>query len=780
MKKWNKKMVLLYGISFLTARFHVGGIHPLVMALYGGMCTEPRLSRKGAFLTLLAGVASAVLFGEAASQDALLRYGISMLVVLFVVSIAEGSWPRQRTGQKPERTLSAVAMALIVGLVTAGVRAGGTLLTLERDGIQAVLEGVLASGMTIVLRPGIHDLLYPPKERERERVELISVVTLILAALCGFPEWIEEFSPVYMGAVLAVLYLGYYYGIGSGTVAGALSGVVLGIQSGQMDLVGCFAMLGMISPVVGELGKVPVCLVWLMLTGTLGFVWEDSLLSRESLLATLPALILFLLIRRKKEEGEEEQPIYSSMQAVTRERLKDISAAFHKLAELMTYPAEVESGLAGRELNRIFNQVSESCCAGCERREICMKAEFFDTYHDVFQILDQAEKSGYIDPDEIPVSFLERCIRAEYFLGEAGRQLELARTNLIWRNRMAENRVVVAEQFAGVAGMMDDVVLDLGIQPRECQEEEQRVRECMTSVGVEVCQTAVKRREDGRSEIFVTARMTEGGCMTTRELATLLGQTLRRSYHSSFSSKSVISGEWATLTFLEDTAFCFYSGVAACGQEGEQKNGDNYSIQELAQGEALLVLSDGMGSGNQAFRESARMVELLEQFLDAGMESAAAIKMIQSSLFLRGGLECFATVDLFRIDLCTGICRYLKAGAADSFLVRGNRVERLTSPCLPAGILRPQDLEEQAVKFYEGDFLVMVTDGFLDCFEEGQAEEIILSVIRGRKQNNAKELARVLLDSALIHCGGSPGDDITVLVTGFWENEGLASEAVGW
>ena len=787
MKKWNRRTVLLYAVSFFAARFLIGGegagfyqvgmaLHPFVMALFGCLCLEARLPRKLSFLVLLAGVASAGV--EAAGQDMLLRYGISMLLLLFVVGVAEAPRPLPLTGKNK---LSLAAMAALTGIVTAAVRAGGAFFTIENAWLLAVLEGVLAAGLTIVLQKGVHFFLYPPEKRGLEGREMISVALAVLGALCGLPE-INGFSPVYPGVVLSVLYLGYYYGIGAGTVAGALAGMVLGIQTGEPELVGCFALFGMVSCALGELGKIPVMLTWMMLSASAGFLWNDYFISREGLLGLLSALMLFLLIPQKKEreEPQREEAVFTNMQAVTKEKLRDISMAFHKLSELMAYPAEQKTNLGGGDLNRIFNLVSEKCCAGCERRNVCMKSEFYETYQNVFQILNRAERSGRIELSEVPEGFLERCIRSEFFLTEAGRSLELARTNLIWQNRMAENRVVVAEQFAGVAGMMDEVVMELGVSTRKWSEEEERVRECATAAGVETCQIAVKKRDDGRTEIFVTARIADGGCITTRDFGTLLGQATGRAYHTSFSSKTVISGEWATLTFLEDTPFRFYSGVASCSRDGEPRSGDSHSIQELPEGEAVLLLSDGMGSGNRASQESARMVELLEQFLDAGMEGAAAMKLIQSSLFLRGGEESFTTVDLFRVDLCSGLCRYLKVGAADSFLIRGNKLERLAYSCLPAGILAPQEAEEQSLRLREGDFLVMVTDGFLDCFEEGQAEDILRSVIGGRKQNNPNELARILLDSALIHCGGRPADDITVLVTAFWENEKLASEASGW
>ena len=234
MKKWNRRTVLLYAVSFFAARFLIGGegagfyqvgmaLHPFVMALFGCLCLEARLPRKLSFLVLLAGVASAGV--EAAGQDMLLRYGISMLLLLFVVGVAEAPRPLPLTGKNK---LSLAAMAALTGIVTAAVRAGGAFFTIENAWLLAVLEGVLAAGLTIVLQKGVHFFLYPPEKRGLEGREMISVALAVLGALCGLPE-INGFSPVYPGVVLSVLYLGYYYGIGAGTVAGALAGMGFGI-----------------------------------------------------------------------------------------------------------------------------------------------------------------------------------------------------------------------------------------------------------------------------------------------------------------------------------------------------------------------------------------------------------------------------------------------------------------------------------------------------------------------------------------------------------------------
>ena len=59
-------------------------------------------------------------------------------------------------------------------------------------------------------------------------------------------------------------------------------------------------------------------------------------------------------------------------------------------------------------------------------------------------------------------------------------------------------------------------------------------------------------------------------------------------------------------------------GVAAVKKEGESISGDRGTYFKTEQGVLCVLLSDGMGSGENAARESVSTVRILERFLRAG------------------------------------------------------------------------------------------------------------------------------------------------------------------
>ena len=94
-----------------------------------------------------------------------------------------------------------------------------------------------------------------------------------------------------------------------------------------------------------------------------------------------------------------------------------------------------------------------------------------------------------------------------------------------------------------------------------------------------------------------------------------------------------------------------------------------------------------------------------------------ALKMLNSMIRARGG-ECSATVDLMELDLMNGAVRFVKSGAAPSFVIRDGRLFRLQSKTVPIGIMRALDAEMIRFEAMAGDVIVMLSDGVAKSFED--------------------------------------------------------------
>lgn len=89
------------------------------------------------------------------------------------------------------------------------------------------------------------------------------------------------------------------------------------------------------------------------------------------------------------------------------------------------------------------------------------------------------------------------------------------------------------------------------------------------------------------------------------------------------------------ITAYEDTCFYALSGVASEKEEGSSVSGDNFSLFSMENGHYHVCVSDGMGSGPSAFRESDMVVELMQKFMEAGFPQETAIRMMNSAMVLQ-------------------------------------------------------------------------------------------------------------------------------------------------
>lgn len=206
-------------------------------------------------------------------------------------------------------------------------------------------------------------------------------------------------------------------------------------------------------------------------------------------------------------------------------------------------------------------------------------------------------------------------------------------------------------------------------------------------------------------------------------------------------------------------------GQRTLAKDDSLVSGDSYAKTELANGKVVILLSDGMGAGPQAARESQAAVAMLQRLINTGFDPEFAVQTVNSVLMLRSPEETYATVDLVVVDLFTGELEFLKIGSAPSFIKRGRDVEIVRSASLPVGIVDDVQVASRKRLLRPGDLLVMVTDGVIDglpnCLNK---EERFASYMRRMVNEDAQDLADALLDLIAGMVPQANRDDMAVVV----------------
>ena len=334
---------------------------------------------------------------------------------------------------------------------------------------------------------------------------------------------------------------------------------------------------------------------------------------------------------------------------------------------------------------------------------------------------------------------------------------------------LIESRLAVAQQLTEISRIMDHMAEELyDIMPADPQFQED-LRKAFRKKHIVIRRVWVMDKVEGRRQVFLNMRARSGQCVSMVEISQILSRICGSPMTPEQGSRSIVNGEFHTVHFVEDVSYQMLYGVARLTREQEKVSGDNYICRQEEDGRFFLCLSDGMGSGMEAFKESEIVVELLEQFMESGLSQETAARMVNSALLLKGREGMFSTVDICAVDLYTGICNFLKAGASSTFIKRDHWVESIASESLAAGLVQQLDFDTASRKLYHGDYLIMMTDGVLDALPAEREEETMKEIIMDVHEKEPKEMGRGILERVLGYSDYRARDDMTVVVAGLWK-----------
>ena len=188
------------------------------------------------------------------------------------------------------------------------------------------------------------------------------------------------------------------------------------------------------------------------------------------------------------------------------------------------------------------------------------------------------------------------------------------------------------------------------------------------------------------------------------------------------------------------------------------RSGDTVRLFESRNGYFYSLISDGMGSGEEAGNTSQYVCDFLEKMLDFTASKDSVLHLLNLSM-RQSGIECSATVDLFGIDLITGEATFVKSDAAPSYVKRDNSIFRLRSKTAPLGLLSTIDTEKLKVEVCPSDYIVMISDGISQCDEDSAW---LLELLSKPYNGSVSEYAQMILSEAKEQV--SYKDDMSVVV----------------
>ena len=451
-----------------------------------------------------------------------------------------------------------------------------------------------------------------------------------------------------------------------------------------------------------------------------------------------------------------------------KEQLERYADAFYGLSKLFQKMPCQKERLGDEDLETLFGAVKQSACAGCHEEMLCWGNCYFKTCRLLFEMVTQLEYDGCYS-EEAKRQLESQCSQAEAVATALQEFYGQARMELMWNNRMMEQRMAAGEQIFQTAELLKQTAS--AFEP--CPEQEQRIwkklKRELRYLSIELQGIRVFMCEEDRMEVYLFLRAQKHTCVSAKSIGEVLSGCSGWKMRPAWNCRAAAGEETASFHFVPDTKYQIFCGISKITKAGELVSGDNYAFLQKDTGKVVMSLADGMGSGIGACQESEKVIELLEQFLDAGFPQETAVRMINSCMLLQNRQQMFSTIDLCMVDLYNAKCDIMKSGAASTFIKTGNEIEVIGGSTFPSGVMQQSDYESMHRKLESGSTIIMMTDGVLEALPADDREQQMAELIGRLATRNAKEYARRLMEKVYLMQKLKARDDMTILVGSIWE-----------
>ncbi len=520
------------------------------------------------------------------------------------------------------------------------------------------------------------------------------------------------FSIGILFSYFVTLYVTYAGGITYGIVWGLFCGMALQPLYAPMYPLAalCTGLLLQISPGGAVLISGMVSMSWALGAG--GFTAVTDVAPELALVcAVMAPLLTFRVLPAKLPAFLMPPQEYAGADITIRtnkpqRRYARICRSLESLSKLLFSVSDKLRCPTAQEAYQICTAVRARYCCGCPHETTCSRDDMEQVSSFFDNMAHRLSTHGKVSAQIVPEGLARRCHHMDAVLDAVNMSARRAASVSTASER--------TELFASDYGVIAEMLRETGESDAEWERDEKTetlLHRALERQGFSYTDTSVYGQRQrhvymrgvdlsdgaGAEDIRLCAQSILGGRLSVPEFS-LDGAYVSAAMHS-VPMFGIKSGRYSSAGLRDET-----SGDSVCSF----KNSEGYFY---------TLVSDGMGSGRDAALTSGISAAFLEKLLIAGCPMKGALEML--NCFIRGSEgECFTTVDLMEADLITGRARFIKSGAAPSFVVRGGQLFRLHSKTVPVGIIRALDAEAISFDLQEGDTVIMMSDGVTGNYED--------------------------------------------------------------
>lgn len=606
-----------------------------------------------------------------------------------------------------------------------------------------------------------------------EEIISMSITTaLIIAGTWGFNLFGISIRNII--ALCYVLIIGNIKGSTAGAAGGVAVGTIIGISSSNMvTFVGVYGLCGLISGIFKETGKW-VCGISYIMAFTILKLYSNIGVQFKIVEVAISCAIFYFIPLRilSKLEAEincdikvenQNQNYVLKLKDILSDKLIQFSDVLINVSSVLQKLSDNDKLAMKSKSSGLIDNLADRVCSNCNMRSICWKREAYYTYSAVGELIRNYQDNGKIFPKELE----KKCIKKDALIKNTEEIVNKYVINEMWRKRLGECRELLSVQIDNIASSVSEIVSEFNDNIKIDSEVENNIRRILNKNKIPYRDVFCFYNKINRLIVEISMEACGGKQICIKNILPLINITTGKCMCLSDEGCEIDKHtNYCKVNFEETPKYHIASYVSKAAKDGEKYNGDSYNFSKIKNGEYITILSDGMGSGPIAGKESTAAVDLITKFVKAEFNTISAINTVNSIMSIKfSEEEKFSTVDLSNVNLYTGEISFLKVGAVASFIKRGRNVEVIKSRTLPIGVLDKPDVDIINKRVDNGDIIVMLSDGVLD-YDNSSIGKVdwIVDYLKNTNLTNPKEISNEIIVKAKQLSGGKVKDDMTIVV----------------
>lgn len=717
-----------------------------------GLAMTAALMARGAGLSALGGLVCGVMLRGDGFHGGI--YAAAALLVLCVMSVCAGLRVMSERWFAPGVATFASAACTFVFLPL------GAELTAP-----AVLTFLLVQGITFGVCWMYGAAFAPPRDENdwRRPVTLLVLTATVLLSLSGI-NLFGVFAPARAGALLLVLAAAYLGGPAAGAAAGVAFGAAMDLNIGYGALFTCcYGLCALVAGLFHDSGRGwfsvcalggGLCAAMLGVEHPLFIPLIAELFCAVLMFAALPPFVWEAIRRSLLPDTLMGEAASQRVRRLAGTCATEAAQAFYELYLAMLHGVSEGKAAGDRNIRAVFDYASDHVCKNCMLCTQCWQRDYVSTLAALNDVTQPMLQRGRAEMSDFPYHFAARCARLPELMRAINSALFALRERESLRRQQEENQSLLARQYAGIT----DILRQLGAEVTQDETAqplmERQVRRYAAAFGW-IDRVCAVRDSQGRLTVELYGEgiddIMKQGDGFSAGLSALLGVTLT-------APEKKKGSQGIHVEMHERAPYRAVVGIGRQQKEGALVSGDNACYFLTDTGTACLLLSDGMGSGAAASRDSRMLITSLERFLRAGISVGDALHAVSPALRLRSDGMRFTTLDAFTLDLFSGRAENLKCGAAPTYMRLNGRWTILPGTALPIGLAEEDELGDAVpLQMNDGDIVVLLSDGVTDGTDDKWVRQLLIA----HAGDSPKEIAAQLVNEAK---GRGHDDDRTVMV----------------